>query len=186
MAWQNADGLQVRFGSDWKEAALRTNRPGTLSTAGAVKQLEIDVDLKQIPAGGVLYTADLNNDGTRDGFYSGDVRLPAHSSVLRATLIMGEAAAGGTSITVGTYLASGSAVAATGLITATEGVLANMNAAGKRVYGAGSLVSATAGTGGVGAADVYIGIGATGTFTAGKGRLVIEYVDPLPLPQSGL
>lgn len=179
MPYQNADGLTIRNPSDFARNLNGDNRTTYLVTYGAINQLEIDVDLVKIATGTVNYTSDLNNDNTLDGFNSGDVYLPANSSVLRATWIAKDAAAGGTSFTVGTYTQAGAAIAATGLITATEGVLANTNAAGKRIYGAGALVSTTAGTAGVGTADAYIGVSTTGTFTAGKGRLIIEYIDPV-------
>jgi hypothetical protein len=177
-AWQNADGLQVPFGSYWSDPSNFVNKAKAVNTLGQIKQLVVDVDLTRIANGTVGYSADLNNDGTADGFHDGDVRLPANASVLRATLVMRTAAAGGTSFTVGTYNKAGTAIVATGLITATEGVLANVNAIGKRIYGAGALVATTAGTGGVGTANAYIGIAVTGTFTAGTGTLVIEYIDP--------
>jgi hypothetical protein len=176
--WQNADGLTVKFAGYFRDPANSTNKVHDLVVAGAVKQIEIDFDLTRIPTGTVSYTTDLNNDGTKDGFNLGDGYFPANSSVLRAALVMSEAAVGGTSFTAGTYTIAGAAIAATGLVTATEGVLANVNAIGKRVYGAGALVAAAAGTAGVGTADAFVGISTTGTFTAGKGRLIIEYVDP--------
>lgn len=178
--WTNADGLQVQFANFWNDPKNFANRAKSVTKRGSVKELVVDVDLSLIPTGTVTYTSDLNNDGTADGFNDGDPRLPANASVLRATLVMRTAAAGGTSFTVGTYNKAGTAIVATGLVTATEGVLANVNAIGKRVYGAGALVSATAGTGGVGTANAYVGISTTGTFTAGRGILIIEYVDPNP------
>lgn len=177
--WQNADGLLVKFAGYFRDPANSTNKVHDLVVSGAVKQFEIDFDLTRIPTGTVSYTSDLNNDGTKDGFNLGDGYLPAHSSVLRATVVATEAAAGGTSFTVGTYTIAGAAIVATGLVTATEGVLANVNAIGKRTYGAGALVAAAAGTGGVGAADAFVGIATTGTFTAGKGRIIIEYIDTI-------
>lgn len=181
MPWTNADGLQVDFGQDIARNINSENHTTYLVTYGAINQLEIDVNfLKLTQAGGNNFTSDLNNDATLDGFYGGDVYLPANSSVLRATFVTTEAATGGTSFTVGTRTAAGAAIADTSLITATEGVIANINTIGKRVYGAGSLVATTAGTAGVGTADAYIYIATTGTFTAGKGRLIIEYIDTLP------
>lgn len=177
--WQNADGLTVKFAGYFRDPANATNKVHDLKVAGAIKQLEIDFDLSRIPTGTVSYTTDLNNDGTKDGFNLGDAYLPANASVLRATIVSQDAAAGGTSFTVGTYTIAGAAISATGLVTATEGVLANVNAAGKRTFGAGALVAAAAGTAGVGTADAFIGISTTGTFTSGRGRLIIEYIDPL-------
>jgi hypothetical protein len=180
MPYQNSDGLTIKNPQDLQKNINSENTASSLRVAGAKKQIEIDVNFKKLSAnGGTNFTADLNNDNTLDGFFGGDVYLPANASVLSAIFVTSEAAAGGTSFTVGTRTVAGAAIADTGLITATEGVLANINAAGKRLYGAGSLVSTTAGTAGVGTADAYIYIATTGTFTAGKGRLIIEYIDPL-------
>jgi len=181
MAWTNADGLQVRFGSDWSSNGLRRNRPGTLSTMGAEKQIEVDVVFKTLASGVTGYSADLNNDGTNDGFYNGDVKIPANSKITAVQYVAGETAVGGTAFTVGLYQLNGTAINATGLITATEGVVANMTV-GKIITGAGTLASTTSGSTSVGATDAYIGITPTGTFTAGRGRLIIRYIDPTPLP----
>jgi len=177
--WTNADGLQVSFGNYWTDPTNFVNKARAINDLGVIKQIALDVDFTRIPTGTVSYSADLNNDGTIDGFHDGDIRLPLNASVLRATLVMRIAAAGGTSFTVGTYNKAGTAIVATGLITATEGVLANVNAVGKRVFGAGALVAAAAGTGGVGTANAYIGVSTTGTFTAGTGILLVEYIDPV-------
>lgn len=180
MPYQNADGLTVLQPSDFQKNPNSENRATSLRVAGAKKQLEIDVNFKKLSAnGGNNFTADLNNDGTLDGFHTGNVYLPAYSSVLSAVLVVSEAATGGTSYTVGTRTVAGAAIADTGLITATEGVIANIDTIGKRVYGAGALVSTSAGTASVGSADAFIYIATTGTFTAGKARLIIEYIDPL-------
>jgi hypothetical protein len=180
MPYQNADGLTIINPQDFQKNVNSENKATSLVVAGAKKQLEIDVNFVKLTAnGGTNFTADLNNDGTLDGFYGGNAYLPANASVLQAVFVTSEAATGGTSFTVGTRTVAGAAIADTGLFTATEGVIANVNTAGKRVYGAGALVAATAGTAGVGTADAYIYIATTGTFTAGKGRLIIEYIDPL-------
>jgi hypothetical protein len=177
--YQNADGLQVKFPTYYKDSGNFVNRARALNTRGVLKEIVFDYDLTKIPTGTISYTADLNNDGTIDGFCTGDVYLPAYSSVLRVSLLVTVAAAGGTSFTLGTYGLTGTAIAATGLITATEGVLANIDSIGGRTFGAGSLVASSVETASVGTADAYIGMATTGTFTAGKGRIVIEYLDPL-------
>ena len=176
--WTNADGLQVPFGNYWKNPRNFKNRPRSVNTLGAEKEIVIDVDLTLIPAGTVSYTSDLNNDGTLDGFNTGDIYLPAFASVKQAYIVMTEAAAGGTSISVGTFTRTGTPISATSIMTATEGAIANLDTRGARTYGAGALVAATAETASVGSADAYIGITTAGTFTAGKGRLVIIYTDP--------
>lgn len=181
MPWTNPDGLQVRFASDWKANALRYNRPGVVNSYGRIKEIVVDVDLKKLPAGATNFSADLNNDGTFDGFYNGDVRIPANSSIVGGQLTMGEAAAGGTSIEVGLWTKAGVAIDSDGLLLPASGVTANM-AKGDRINLDGAFVAATAGTNGIGAADGYIGITTVGTFTAGRGQLVIQYVEAAALP----
>jgi hypothetical protein len=178
--WNNADGLSVKFGNYWSDPKNFTNKSWSVSTMGPIQVLEMDYDLSKIANGTVGYPADLNNDGTADGFTDEHPALPAGASILRVTLVATTAAAGGTSFTVGTYRKTGAAVAATGLVTATEGVLANVDTVGKRVYGAGALTASAAGTAGVGANNVWVGLGVTGTFTAGKGKIIIEYVEGAP------
>lgn len=177
--WQNADGLGVKFGNYVKDAGNYVNRFRAVDTAGVVKVAVCDVDFTKIPTGTVTYTADLNNDGTNDGFTEGDFNFPAYSSILRVTYIARTLAAGGTSFIVGTYGKTGSAQDDNGLMTATEGVLANIDTAiGARVYGAGAMVSTSVDTVSVGATAAYPAIAGTGTFTAGTGLLVVEYITP--------
>lgn len=175
----NADGLQVEYGSYWTDPANFVNKPRLVSTMGEVKQIVIDYDLSRITAGTTFYPADLNNDGTRDGFSDKDVRLPAYASVLRVIQVAKTAAAGGTSWTLGTYQKDGTAISATSLITATEGVTANANAIGERTFGAGALVSASVGTASVGSVPAFLALSVVGTFTAGTGKIIIEFVEPL-------
>ena len=178
--WTNPDGLQVKFGNYYREAGNFVNVPRALpSKGGLVKEIVIDYDLAELGANGVSYTSDLNNDGTRDGFNTGDCCLPANASVLRVVVVASVAAAGGTSIALGTFGLTGTAIDADGLVTATEGVVANLNTVGGRTYGAGAYVATSVDTAGVGTADAYLALTAVGTFTAGTGRILIEYIDPL-------
>lgn len=178
--WTNPDGLQVKFANYYREPGNFVNVPRALpSKGGLIKEIVIDYDLAELGANGVSYTSDLNNDGTRDGFNTGDCYLPANASVLRVIVVASVAAAGGTSITLGTFGLTGSAIDADGLITATEGVVANLNTVGGRTYGNGAYVATSADTPGIGSADGYLALTASGTFTAGTGRILIEYIDPL-------
>jgi len=113
--------------------------------------------------------------------------IPAYAVIKEATLLVTTPWAGGTSIEVGTFLAStGVAVDADGLIPAAVGVVANLNAAGEGVYGTGAQVvpplTGDASTGIIaatqttGAAAVVIGVVAVGTFTAGKAKLIVTYL----------
>lgn len=174
--WQNKDGLTVRYPDYYKSPANFVNRPRALNTDGAIKQIVIDYDLTKIADGTVGYPYDLNNDGTNDGFNTGEVYIPANSSILRAVVLSTETASGGTSFALGTFTLTGSEIDANGIVTDTEAVTANL-VKGDRVYGNGAYVAATTGTNGIGAADGYLALTVTGTFVAGKGLIIIEYVD---------
>lgn len=178
MPWNNPDGLTVLQPSDLQANVNAENRGKTLRTGGGIKQVEMDINFVKITAnGGTNFSADLNNDGTNDGFHGGNLKIPSHSSILRVILVTTEAATGGTSFTVGLAQENGTAIDNTGLVTATEGVIANVNAVGKRVYGAGAFVATAAGTASTGAIDGFIRVATTGSFTAGKARMIVEYID---------
>ena len=177
VAWTNADGLQVPMGNFWNDRNNFLNQPRTVQTYGPEKCIQIDYDLTLIANGEVTYTCDLNNDATLDGFSTGDVFLPAYSSVTRCIILPTVAAAGGTSIKLGTFALTGSAIDDDFIITATEGVKANIDTIGARVYGDGALLATTAETASVGAADAYLAFTGSGTFTAGKGKIYIFYID---------
>lgn len=113
--------------------------------------------------------------------------IPAYAVITDAFLLVTTPWAGGTALEVGTFLASaGTAVDADGIIPAAVGVVANLNAAGEGVYGTGAQIvppltgdAATgiiAATQTTGAAAVVVGVVATGTFTAGKAKLIIRYI----------
>jgi len=179
-AWTNPDGLKVPFGNYYKTPANFVNRARALpSKGGLIKEIVIDYDLTKLGADGVGYTTDLDNDGVVDGFTTGDCALPAYASVLRVTIVAKTAAAGGTSVALGTFGLTGTAQDADGLITATEGAIANLNTIGGRTYGNGAFVATSVDTASIGAADGYLALTAAGTFTAGTGRILIEYIDPL-------
>lgn len=178
--WHNDDGLVVKGPKYHGDRSVSVNTFRELaSKGGRIKEAIMDYDLALLTAqGGKSYTTDRNNDGVVDGFNGGDQRLPKRSSILRVTVIATETAVGGTTIKLGTFQEDGTAILDNDLITVTEGVTANL-AAGMRTYGAGAKVAAAVGTAGIGAADVYMGLTAAGTFTAGKGVIIVEYVDPL-------
>ena len=174
--WNNPDGLLVKFAQYYQDPANTRNRATNLKRFGSDEEMEIVFDLTQLPAGTTSFTTDINNDGVKDGFNTGDSRFPANSVLTGGYLVMTEAAVGGTSMTVGTYQLNGTAVNATGILTATAGAVANLNAVGKRTTLDGALVTAGPGVAGVGTLAAYAGITTQGTFTAGKGRMIIRYV----------
>lgn len=178
--WQNDDGLTVNFGSEHAAPEAR-NRPRAIASGGMMKHIVLDFDLEHLSdtnefSNGVGYTTDRDNDGARDGFHPGDASIPAGAYVTRAYLYVDEAAAGGTSIVVGGYQEDGTAVDADGFFTTiltaalTDGALLGGDA-DQADTGAdvGVQVSSTL--------AVYPAVDVTGTFTAGQGRLIIEYFD---------
>lgn len=178
--WQNSDGLKVRFGGDHSAEESKLG-PCSVNTMGVIKQLVLDYDLQLLSdateySAGRGFTTDLNNDGVRDGFNPGDAKIPAGAYVTRALMYVTEAAAGGTSIVVGGFEEDGSVVDNDGFFTTiltaalTDGALFGGDAdQGDVGADVGVQVSATL--------DVYPAVDVTGTFTAGKGRVIIEYID---------
>ncbi len=161
MSYTNADGLYVLTGID--QAAEQDK--GT-TVRNPVNTLVID-----IPA----FTA----IGTTFGAANIDPMdpvIPANALIINADLIMTTAATSGGSatLTIGTYLANGTAVDADG-IDATIALTA-MDAIGEVVQCDGAQVN---GTVTVGTAACYVGlIYATAAFTAGAGKLIIQYIVP--------
>lgn len=175
--WYNADGLKVRFAGYQGQKRTRKNTFVEVETDGNYREVICHYDLTLIPTTTVSYSTDRNNDGTVDGFNQGDFFFPANAVVLSADLFVSVAAAGGTSIEVGTYVEAGTVSDRNGLITETEAVTANM-AASKRVIGVGAQLADANAEVGIGTTALYPGIYTTGTFTAGTGKIVIRFVDP--------
>lgn len=176
-SWVNADGVLVGSGGLFGDQDRSYNRARGLNVMGARKQLEMDVDLSLVADAATGYPVDLDNDGTNDGFGDNDAYIPANSAIVSAIFVSGEAAAGGTSVNIGLYQKDGTAIDADGLFAA---LLTAEMGLGEVSHGDGALVQESGiGAAGVGANDAYIAIANTGTFTAGKGRLIIEYIDPV-------
>jgi hypothetical protein len=174
--WINAEGIRVSFGSRYSDDAHYLNRLRALNSMGPLKYLEMDVDLAKVAAGATGYPEDLDNDGTADGFTDHDAYIPAQAQITRCMFISTEAAADGTSVNIGTYQKDGTVIDADGLFAALLTAEAGL---GEISYGDGADVEAS----GIGVTrassnlDAYVAIENTGTFTAGKGRLIIEYLD---------
>lgn len=169
-SYQNSDGLLINYSKNsWPYNVPR----GVISDPANF--LIMDVDLTKIGTTLTGYPADLNNDGTTDGFSDQNNYLPAGASVTSVTWITTEIAVGGTSWELGTYSQDGTIVDRDGLMTSTEGVIANMDHVGDRIMGNGAYVATTAGTSGVGTSNEYVALYVTGTFTAGKARVIVRY-----------
>jgi hypothetical protein len=165
------------MGNFWSDRNNFLNQPRTVQTYGPEKCIQIDYDLTLIANGEVTYTCDLNNDATLDGFSTGDVFLPAYSSVTRCIIIPTVAAAGGTSIKLGTFALTGAEIDDDYIITTTAGAKTALDTIGGRCYGDGVGLATTVETASVGSADAYLAFTGSGTFTAGKGKIYIFYID---------
>ena len=154
--WTNSDGLEVRFVNP------EAGQTGAgVSTLGAVKNLVLDFDF----ATAITAAADGH-----------EAFVPAGSYIVGAYLIVTTAAtsAGTATLSIGLAQKDGTAINATG-IDATI-ALAALGAA-KVVRCDGTLAGGTAS---IGAANGYVYTTPTtagDAFTAGRGKLVIEYIE---------
>jgi hypothetical protein len=157
--YHNNDGLPVRFGRSQgrrKNTVSGGGKLGVVRTAGETQTAELNIDLTG--AARTLFTADRNNDGTMDGFEKGlDTFIPSGAVVTGVTVMTIVAPAGGTSYSLGTYQVDGTTISATALINA--GTVATMPLAAL-------------------AQDSYITASTVGTYTAGKLKFIIHYVNP--------
>lgn len=159
MSYTNSDGLYVLTGVD--QGA--TQDKGT-TTTNVTRTLVVNIP--SFAAIGSSFGASQIDPM--------DPVLPANAYITRATLIMSTAATSGGSatLTIGTYNAAGTAIDADG-IDATIALTA-MDAIGEVVKCDGAQAN---GTVTIGTAAAYIGlIYGTAAFTAGAGKLLIEYV----------
>lgn len=158
MSYTNADGTYVLTGTDQGAVLLQ----GT--TSYPVRR-SLVIDIPDFTAIGTTFGASNINPMA--------AVIPANALIVDANLIMTTAATSGgaATLTIGTYLASGTAVDADG-IDATI-ALAAMDAIGEVVQCDGAQVN---GTVTVGTAACYVGvIYATAAYTAGAGKLIIDY-----------
>ena len=167
--WTNEDGLQVPFGQD--QARETQSLMGKTANNGPYGYMIVDINWDDLPT----FTADLNNNGTNNGFSDSDAYIPAGSYIVSATLIIETLFAGGTDYDIGIYEQDGTAISAQG-IDATL-VLADIDGGADVVKCNGALAG---GILSVGSDDAYIKFVEEGTFTAGKMKLVIEYVQVAP------
>lgn len=154
----NKDGLEVRFGASQGD---RAGKAGVTRGAGKRRELVLTVDLVPLGASGTSFTADLNNDGTNDGFNQVSSALPIGAIVdqVRVIPVVAPVTTTGT-WQVGTFKEDGTAVDDDGLVT-TAG------AAGAQI---GSVVAAASG-------PWFVAVKtATAAFTAGKLKVIVEYL----------
>lgn len=160
--WNNDDGLMIRFGQD--QARETQSIPAVSAPYGAFRTMTVDINWDDLPT----FTADLNNDGTNEAFSDDHPYIPAGAFITRAFIVVEEAFASGTDYDIGLYDAAGNALDAVGI---DEAILLASLAANEVHTCDGANVGGTI----TEAVDAYIVVAETGSFTAGKGKLVIEY-----------
>lgn len=131
-----------------------TSAPSTVVTAGEVKELVVPFTYNDLPT-----TSELDNL---------ILSIPALAFILSSHLHVDVAFVGGTSYNIGLSQADGTVVDADGIDAA---VATAALTAGAWVVNDGALVGAS-----VGANPVQVTAAATGTYTAGSGKLVIRYL----------
>ena len=168
--WTNKDGLQVPFGQD--QSRETGGVMGKTSTNGPYSYMVVDVNWDDLPD----FTADLNNDGTNNGFSDSDAYIPADSYITKATFIVETLFATGTSYDIGFYKQNGDVIDIDAiddalLLNVIDGNLKVVKCDGDAVD---ALIT-------VGVDDCYIRmINNSTAFTAGKAKLVIEYIQVAP------
>ncbi|MBL4795791.1 MAG: hypothetical protein JKY50_00095 [Oleispira sp.] len=157
--WTNEDGLQVQYGTQ-DEHLTGTTKDGKFT-------MVVDWSFDDLPT----FKADLNNNGTLNGFSGADANIPQGAYITDAYVVVTTAFAGGTTYNMGFYEEDGSVIDVDGLDAAVA--VADMGA-GEVVRCNGALAGGTLSM----AENGYLVIAATGTYTAGVAKLYIEYVNP--------
>jgi len=149
--WINDDGLKVKSGTDEVTAV----NGGSFREHGSVMKSEVELDLSTMTAGTKIFL---------DG-----VQLPKGAVVESVSVVVGDTvAAGGTSLDIGTIGTDYVSLDVDNALVAAI-PLASMDAIGETTAGTGVLVGSET------TAAVYLTATATGTFTAGKVTVRVNY-----------
>jgi len=149
--WVNSDGLLVRYGPN---QGVRGGKAGVTTGAGKHRELVLTVDLTG--AAGTRYTADLNNDGTNDGFSGLDTLIPNGALLVSQRVRTLITPAGGTNFSVGTFQKNGT-------VDNNAGIRTTAGADGAQI---GTQLTA----------DRAVAVTTTGTYTAGRVQITVSYL----------
>jgi len=180
--WYNADGLLVKFGQYQTDPYNFINKSRLVNTFGPTRQIQYLFDLTQLKTTQVAFTTDINNDGIVDGFNLADVYIPAGSAITKVVGIVFTPLAGGTNFVFDAYELDGSNTTITNhsIYTTTAGTTANWSVQGEVVTPDGVLPYNSASYVGADAIpatrDAYLAIKPNGTFTAGTGLILVDFV----------
>lgn len=157
----NADGLVIKYGLS--QATL--GNVGSPAQAGEYKVIQATLDYTRFAAFGTTAMVSIQPDAF----------IPAGAFIVDAEFIATTAftSGGAATLTVGLYAQDNTtAVDATGIINASA--LSTINAAGKKLAGAGTSINAAA----LATASQLSVLVGTANYTAGKGQLKIRYFVP--------
>ncbi len=151
---ENSDGLLAHIGNPSQNVSGTTSRYANRFT------IELTVDYDDLP------------DDIGGAFHDSDSFIPAGAIIESALLFTDVAWVGGTSINIGTYEKDDTVIDADGIdaAIATAALTAGSVIVCDGAQATNDIVSTTA--------DAYVKVAATGTYTAGKSRLVITVLDP--------
>lgn len=176
--YTNSDNLVVQVG---RQGIYAGNvKYQEVRNDGALSYLIIDWRYNSLPG----FDQDTGGGTTPDSFSEAVPYIPANSLVTNVWTVVTTAFASGTSYVMGTYQKDGTVIDADGFYTGTELAVAGMNAKGKILRPDGVDVLTSTGTFDDAVvhttANAYVLITATGTFTAGRARTVIQYINMGP------
>lgn len=160
MVWNNPDGLEVKFGT---ELAITAKSGTPEDNQGGTRKMVVDIDTQdsEFPAFG---------DADKL-LHSPTSAIPDNAIIKSAilTVITAFTSAGAPTLDIGLKEQDGTEIDHNGLLAAVA--LAAIDTVGEENVGAGALIATKL------AANGYISIN-TGTadYTAGKARLIIEYM----------
>lgn len=164
--WTNPDGLVVGYGTHSKDndvAAVTSER-------GSVKTLVMEINGTSVPS--AWAAANVQPQG---------VIIPRGSLIKRSTFqtVVAFTSGGAATLSIGTY--GGTAFTTTDVTTGIDATVAltAIDAIGETVVNDGTLVGGTIPVGATADTDVVVGYNyGTAAFTAGKGILTVEYIEP--------
>lgn len=165
--WTNSDGLTIFFAAEQGERTVKS--AAHVVTFGAKHQMVVDFTYDNLPR----EVADLDNDGTNDGWSNASPYIPAKSFITNAYLIVTEdwATADSAALTIGLETQEGGTLDADGIDASIAAAALDL---GDVVVCDGDLVGGTVWTHAT--EDGYLKVTNTNTFTTGAARLVIEYI----------
>ncbi len=157
-SWTNSDGLFVGFGT--RDSS--NQNAATVRTMGNVEIMQFPLNFDNMPASGTAPS-------------SKSILIPRHSTMTAGNFRVSEAWAGGTNIDFGTMDSAGVAIDDDGFDVAVLTAALTLDAV---IDFNGALMNDIDTS--IGVVDTYFATLVTGTFTAGKGIVTLEYIRPMP------